>query len=554
MDVAATEMLAENPAAWADGNKIKLQAGTWSFEERSYLVEPMQWSMFNRMGKAPRRMAIMKAAQGGYTEAIVNEILHGLIYKHYPRGVLYLFPTTDDVREFSKARFGPLIAANPGAIGQYVTDVQSRTDTATLKKVHDAMLYLRGATMTLQLSVGGKDAAKLRGIPVDKLIIDELDACGDLDFGMVEMASARLDASKVKQEVYLANPTIPDRGISKMYQKGDQRHWFRYCPCGTYTSAEVEWPNLIRKDKDGKGYIACKKCGKPVAPNAPGSEWVPAERENSSYMWSYHWSQLTSTTNDPAEILELWTNPPNDDRRMVSRFKLGLPFVSAEDRLTVGQVLALCGTCPQLNGHLGPCAMGVDVRRHKNVVIGIRSGRNRYAILRVARLQTWDEVQDMARRFHVKSCVVDCFPYEDAARQFQKKARFRTWLCQYSESTPVGTIYNDKTGIVKVNRTEILDATHRLVASERELELPAVCPEIKQFARECAAVAKVEEISGRTRQPIFRYHKLDSGVPDDYRHALNYFYLAASGGKIAVVGDRSRPQRPTHAVNNYKRY
>jgi len=137
-----------------------------------------------------------------------------------------------------------------------------------------------------------------------------------------------------------------------------------------------------------------------------------------------------------------------------------------------------------------------------------------------------------------------------AAKRYRPTAKFKTWLCEYSESTPVGTMYNGKTGIVKVNRTEILDSTHRLVTTEGMLEIPAVCPEVKQFALECAAIAKVEEVNKRTRQQIFRYHKLDS-APDDYRHALNYFYLAASGGKIGVAGGRERRNRPTHARNDY---
>jgi hypothetical protein len=84
------------------------------------------------------------------------------------------------------------------------------------------------------------------------------------------------------------------------------------------------------------------------------------------------------------------------------------------------------------------------------------------------------------------------------------------------------------------------------------LVLPSVCPEIKQFAIECCAIAKVEEINRRTRQPIFRYHKLDTS-PDDYRHALNYFYLAASGGKVATVRPGGRRERPRHAKNDYVR-
>lgn len=526
-------------AWWADLNRIKLQKGVWSFEERPYLVEPMK----ARLLGAPRRRCFMKATQGGYTEQQVIETLWGLRYGYYSRGVLYLFPTTDDVREFSKARFGPLIAANPTAIGRFVQD----TDTTSLKKVGDSFLYLRGAMLSTHLEADAKESSKLRSISVDKVVFDELDL---MDPDVIGKAQGRMGDSDVREEVYISNPTLPDFGIAAVFGQSDQRHWFRKCGCGEWTCAELEFPNCVKRNEDGTGCIGCKKCGKPVGLR-PG-EWVPSEREKSSYMWGYRWSQLSSPSNDPWEILQQYNDPPDGNLADVVRLRLGRPFVSAEDKLTAAQVLSCCGPNPQLDAHKGPCAMGMDIRRHKNIVIGMRSGRESYKILRVARVESWDEAMRMAIRFNVRSCVIDIRPYEDSAREFQRTAKFKTWLCEYSESTPVGTMYSDKTGIVKVNRTEIMDATHRLVASERMLELPAAGPEVKRFALECAAVAKVQEINRRTKTSIFRYRKLGN-EPDDYRHALNYFWLAASGGKLAVADSASRGRRQTHAFNEYSR-
>jgi hypothetical protein len=317
-----------------------------------------------------------------------------------------------------------------------------------------------------------------------------------------------------------------------------------------WTCAELAFPDLVARDDSGKGYIACAHCGKPVGLEA--GAWIPQEPARTSYMRGYRWSQLTSATNDPYEILQQYTNPPDGNLADVVRLRLGLPYVAAEDKLTAAQVLSCCGHRPQANGHAGPCAMGIDVRRHKNVVIGCRVGRDRWQILRVARLETFDDCLEMANRFHVRIAVCDIRPYEDEARQFQKKAKFKVYLCEYSESTPVGTTWNDNTGLVKVNRTEIMDATHRLISSERQLELPAVCPELHQFATECSATAKVAEINKKTKSTIFRYRKLGA-QPDDYRHSLKYFYLGASGNHLPVVGDAFRPQRPAYAKNEYCR-
>lgn len=534
------EMRILDAATWADMNRIKLQQGYWSFVDRPYLIEPLQIHV--RGG--PRRSCYMKATQAGITESQVIATLWGLLYGRYQRGVMYLFPTTDDVREFSKARFGPLIEANHRTIGRYIQD----TDTTTLKQVGDAFLYLRGGTLSKHIDMDAQESTKLRGISVDKVVFDEMDL---MDMEVIGKARGRMGASDIKEEVYISNPTIPGFGIDIMFQRSDQRHWFRKCKCGAFTCAELEFPDLVGRDSEGKGYIACKKCGIPT--DLRRGTWVPAEREHSNYMWGYQWSQLSSPNNDPWEILEEYQDPPDGNLNDVVRLRLGKPFINAEDKLTVQQVLACCGASPQLNSHPGPTAMGVDVRRHKNVVIGIRVGSDRYRIVRVARVQTWDEVMQMARRFHVKSAVIDIRPYEDSAREFQRSANFRCYLCEYSESMPMGTQWNENTGIVKINRTEALDASHRLIASETMLELPENCPEIKEFALECAATAKVSVTNKRTRQEVFRYKKCGTD-PDDYRHALSYWFMAAQGGRIPVIGESVYARRTSHARNDYVRW
>ena len=556
MDPTPQDIATQDAAYWANLSKIKLQKGVWSFDKRPYLVEPMR-----RRSDGVRRICLMKGTQGGFSEMEVNQSLWGLIHGHYPLGVLYLFPTTDDMREYSKSRFGPLITANPTAIGRYVQD----TDTANLKRVQDAFLFLRGARLSQHLEIDAQESAKLRSISVDKLVFDEYDL---MDSEVAGKAQGRLGASEVKEEVYISNPTLPDRGIATLFNQSDQRHWWRRCVhCGQlppegadhawyedknhgWTCAELAFPDLVGKDDDGKGYIACRRCGKPVGLEA--GLWVPQEPQNTARMRGYRWSQLTSATNDPYEILEQYTNPPDGNLADVVRLRLGKPYVGATDKLTVQQVLACCGTGQQLNSHPGPCAMGVDIRRHKNVVIGCRTGKDNYRIVRVARVETMDDVLQLGYRFHVKVCVGDVRPYEDEMRQFQKKAKFKVWLCEYSDHTPVGTQYSETTGLVKTNRTEVLDATHRLVTSDGMLELPAVCPEVKQFATECAALAKVEMVDKRSHTPVFRYMALDN-ADSDYRHALAYFWLAASGSHLPVLRDEFARPRQRYANNEYAR-
>lgn len=531
MNIIQEKAMAEDAAIWAVDNKIKLGGELFSFTDHEYQIEPM----INR----DQRTCDMKATQGGFTEIWVLKSLHGMIYRHYPKGVLYLFPTNDDVNDFSKSRFQPLISSNRNAIGKFVKS----TDTAALKKVHDAFLYLRGARLSQLIKDDHKESTKLRSIPVDCDIFDEYDL---MDDDVREKAFGRMGHSKVQEEHFLSNPTVPDFGISKMfYGESDQRHWFRRCGCGEWTSAEMSFPECVKVRKDGTGYIGCNKCGDELR-ISPG-EWVPRYPDKTSNMVGRRWSQLTSVFHDPAKILESYNNPRDGNLGDVYRLKLGLPYIAAEDRLRQAEVLSCCGTYISPHTHKGPCAMGIDVGRKKHVIIGARTGKDRYEIYKRIVLSSWDDIHRLAERMGVKSAVIDIRPYEDSARDFQAKAKYKVWLCEYKESTPQGTNYNQHTGIVSVNRTEICDATHRLVTTDGRLTLPMLDDNMKEFAKQVCASYKVLEENKKTKVAVYRY----KNAGDDHdRHALNYFLLAASGGKVAKVTN-SRKRKQTHAISKY---
>lgn len=542
-------LAATDPAFWTHMSRIMVNGTEYSFKHHEYQLEWMQ--------SRARRKCLMKATQTGGTLREMLCKLHGLIYGRYPQGVLYLFPTTDDVGEFSKSRFKPLIDDNPLTIGKFVKAGGKGTDTTSLKKVGSGFLYMRGARMTQAVGTGvdAKESTKLRSIPVDCIVLDETDL---MDEDVIAKAKGRMGHSKIQEEVYLSNPTLPDFGIDKLFHQGDQRHWFRRCGCGEWTCAELSFPDCVHIDKTGRGYIACKKCGANVGPsnplpddwNRPGkrlAEWVPAKPENSTQMASYRDSQLMSIYNDPAEILRDYQNPPQGNLGDVYRLRLGLPYVAAEDKLTPEVVLECCGNDLMLASHPGQCAMGVDVGKIKHVVIGIRTGNERFEILKTVQLSAWSDIHDLARRFNVKSAVIDARPYEDEARSFQKSENYRIFLCEYSENTVLGTTYNDTTGLVKVNRTEVFDATHRLF-SQKLIKIPRRCPDVDEFAAQCCNTAKVLETNKRTGTSIYRYRKMGD---EHYRNALNYFYLAASGSKIAQAGGARPSRQNERAIMEY---
>ena len=299
---------------------------------------------------------------------------------------------------------------------------------------------------------------------------------------------------------------------------------------------------------DGTGYISCKKCGKEVF--IRDGEWVPQVKSNSNYMHGYHWSQLTSVFNDPLDILRQYRDPPHGNLADVIRLRLGLPYIAAEDRLTKAQVLECCDAQPMQFNHKGPCAAGVDVGKIKHIVIGPKVGKDQYKLVKMSRLSKWDDILDLFRKFNVKSAVVDIRPYEDSAREFQKKAQkmgIKVYLCEYKENATNDYVYNDNTGIVSANRTQIFDATHRLTTN-RKFEIPRYDDEVEEFAKQMCGAYKILETNKKTGTSVYRY----KGKNEHYRNALNYYTLAARGPRLSVTGN-SKQNRQKVANNNYAR-
>lgn len=537
-DLTPDQIASVDPAYWANLYKIKLQAGEFSFLNREFQIKPMQ--------SRARRKCYKKARQSfGATELEVLDDLHGMIYGHYKLGVAHIFPSSDEVGEFGKARFKPLITSNRIAIGQYVRD----TDTATLKRVRDAFLWLRGARLSQKIGDTDEDtSSKTAAFSVDKVVLDEVDF---MDLLVIEKFINSMGSSPVKREVYLGNPSHEDFGIDLIFKQSNQQYWFRRCGCGHWTCAEKSFPNCVKIRPDGTGYIGCDKCGQEVKMwNGKGTaEWVADFPSKSGYMEGYHLSQLSNIFVDPAEVLESYTNPLNNNLADVYRLKLGTAYSAKEDKLRKSDVLACCGSNLMAESSTNPCAMGVDVGKVKHVVIGIKTHTDRFEIIKVAKVETFNDVYMLAKKYNVKSDVIDIRPYEDEARSYQKSSGHKTFLCEYSESMLQDALFNDDTGIVKVHRTGIFDSTHKLF-TEGRIKIPRQCTEIEEFARQCCNCAKFEEKDKKKGTIIFRYRPTGD-CEEHFRSALNYFLLAASGSKLARVKSEFTKSRQTVTKNDY---
>ena len=494
---AETRATSEPLARWAL-RRIRLEGRPFSFEGHQYLR-----AIYD--DTAPH-IVLSKAAQiGGTTWAILRSI-------HACRSglnVVYYFPTKTDVLEFSKSRVGPLLADNP-----FLAKVMTDTDTAGLKRIGGAHLYLRG----MQSTVG------LKSVPADMLVFDELD---ETTPESKKLAQERLAHSDYKRIIELSNPSLPDYGIDESYQVSDQRHWTMKCSsCGAWTALEKEFPKKLGEEvriilprEDGTFYRACPKCQAELDVDQGG--WVADYPDRSIH--GYRISQLFSCKVDPGEILKEYRTTRFPDR--FYNLKIGVPWADLERRLDVASVLSLCTDQPLLGKTDTECSMGVDTGKELHVVI-LRPEKDweTHHLVHLAVCQDFTELDVLMQRFKIDRCVIDGLPETHATRSFATRHRGRVFMNFFNEHQRGAAAWNQQAQTVQVNRTEAIDASRAAVRGKR-LTLPRQGPHIDLFAQHMAADAKVLDEDEKTGVKKFRYIKTGE---NHFSFAFTYAWMAAS--------------------------
>lgn len=444
-------------AAWAE--RLRLDRRPFSFEGHEYLRD-----IYNDQS---HHIVLVKAAQIGGTTWAILRVFHACL-----RGLngMYFFPTQSDVLDFSKGRVAPLIAENP-----FLQKAIQDTDTAGLKRIGDAFLYLRG----MQSTVG------MKSVPADLIVFDELDeATPDAK----ALARERLSHSDYRRIIELSNPSFPGCGVDEAFQETDQRHWTIRCgPCGEWTALDKEFPvrlgeeiRILLQHESGTWYRACRKCGAEL--DVTAGEWVADFPGRDSH--GYLISQLISSKVDPEEIVREYRRTRHPDR--FYSLKIGIAWVDDDNRLTVQMVLALCGESGMETGSSERTTMGVDTGRDLHVVIGRRRyGEDKRRIIYVGVHQSFAELDDLMRRFNVGRCVIDGLPETHKTREFANRHRGRVFMNFFKASQRDGTHWDKENHVVQENRTDALDASRQAIR-QGDVILPRQSKIVEEFAAHMA--------------------------------------------------------------------
>lgn len=509
--------------AWAYNNNLRLTGGYLDLSTRMYQIE---W-LTRRWGPNPdyelREFTIIKATQLGISEIIGIIIpVHGMMASKYNTGVYYFMPTLTAANRFSAGRYSTIINAN-----KFIKAKLSK-DAVEEKCINGVMLYFGGAKAGQKIEGLKSTSTQTRSVPCDALFFDEKDM---MEQALVEEALFRVGDSNHKEIYNFSTPSIPGYGIDSDYQRSDKRIWLIRCEkCNTDTCLELTFPDCLI-EVQGKVVRVCQKCKNEIYP-AKG-RWVARNPSVTNHV-GYWISRLNAPKANMKQILEKFYDVSDKDPTEFYNSNLGLPYVSAENKLTPEIIYSRCGNdfMPQ-NHFRNNCAMGVDVGKMLHVVIGYPLSPKLWKIVKVARVSSFDDVHSLAKDFNVKTAVIDALPETRKVRDFQKAEPYRIFLCYYQPSLK-NEIHKDvESGRIAINRTEICDETHYMFQNGQVI-LPRRSPEMEVYADEVCGIAKVVGVDEFTGERVYRYKWLSS---DHYRHATNYFKIACKDSHIIYQPD-----------------
>ena len=222
---------------WADKHRrlspeSSAEAGPWRTKRTPYLEEPMRAFTDPKVHK----IVMVAASQVGKSELELNII--GYIIDQDPGSILYVHPTIDDARKFSRLRVAPMIRDSK-PLKAKVHDVKAKDSGNTILQKS-----FPGGMLTL---TGSNSASALASTPARYIIGDERDrwaTSAGTEGDPWALAEARQATFYNAKAVEVSTPTIKgNSNIETSFYQGTQERWCHRCPeCGEYS--EIVFDNI----------------------------------------------------------------------------------------------------------------------------------------------------------------------------------------------------------------------------------------------------------------------------------------------------------------------
>ena len=367
-------------AEWADKYRrlpaTAAESGPWRTSRTPYLREPMEAFSDPKV----HHIVMVAASQVGKSEMELNII--GYIIDQDPGSILFVQPTLDDARKFSRLRIAPMIQDSK-RLKAKVADVKAKDSGNTMLQKS-----FPGGMLTI---TGSNSASALASTPARYILGDERDrwaASAGTEGDPWALAEARQATFYNRKAVEVSTPTIKGASnIEDSYHKGTQERWCHLCPdCGEYGEIifdRIRFDFTVRKVRGKKAYSingpitwVCPHCGciqtEEVMRRQP-AKWIAenpeAYNDGVRSFWlnafSSPWTpwqkivlKFLQAKDDPEQLQvvfntllgELWENRgeiPDEDAMLARREDYGTNADGSPVELPEGVLVLTCGVDTQ---------------------------------------------------------------------------------------------------------------------------------------------------------------------------------------------------------------
>lgn len=387
--------------------------------------------------------------------------------------------------------------------------------------------------------VGSNVKADFHEFPSDCLIVDEHDLCNleHLKYGL-----DRMEASPWGFQIYMGNPTFhqgeedPFPRIIDRYEASDRRQWCVPCEdCGKYTP--INWEAMCREKIDKntgatEGWevrditwnvemrrdpaLFCNHCGSSrINRLHPEAKWI-VRNPNFDRPVGFRISKMFVPFGSSKTLRKLWKMylACSGNATALTRFFnqiLGRAFLGVGMKLSEEHLLALekdyCLEQYPVPGYSkvershGLTTAGIDVSGTEfQVYISDTPHRGIERLIYVGTVSTERELKKLLYRWNVTSATIDAGPEVRTAKKLQAEFSHSMYRCQFRvvEGGIYEAIHNHKNGIVKIDRTELLDeAAARILNKKIWFPQGSKYLDNGQFYKQMLALQRTTEVNSR---------------------------------------------------------
>ena len=258
-------------AEWADKYRIlsresAAEAGKWDTNRTPYMKEILMCIT----DIETKKITMMCSAQIGKTEMLLNVLGR---YMHLdPCPILFVQPTVDDAKSFSKERVEPMIR-DTTILKKLISKTNKREEGTVQEKMFPGG-YVR--------FVGANSPSGLASSPIRITLLDEIDRfplSARKEGDPVKLAERRTNNFYDSKNIRVSTPT--DDATSKiqlLYLASSQEEWCLPCPfCGEYQPLDFEQMKYLDLEEPE---LECKFCGH----SSQEKEWKSKRQLNGKWI------------------------------------------------------------------------------------------------------------------------------------------------------------------------------------------------------------------------------------------------------------------------------